>query len=142
MKNEIIERKIAFIREQINDIKLLLSNKSKEEILKDQWLIKGLKYSLQTAIETMIDITFHICAKHFKKAPVDARDSFNMLLDKNIITERDFLTFSQMVGFRNRVVHGYEDVSDERVYELASNGLYDFEHFIDLILRYAKSQKL
>jgi uncharacterized protein YutE (UPF0331/DUF86 family) len=142
MKNEIIERKIAFIREQINDIKLLLSNKSKEEILKDQWLIKGLKYSLQTAIEAMIDITFHICAKHFKKAPVDARDGFNMLLDKNIIRERDFLTFSQMVGFRNRVVHGYEDVSDERVYELASNGLYDFEHFIDLILRYAKSQKL
>ncbi|KXG78368.1 hypothetical protein AN618_04340 [Fervidicola ferrireducens] len=138
MKNEIIERKIAFIKEQINDIELLIRNKSREEILKDQWLIKGLKYSLQTAIEAMIDITFHICAKHFKKAPIDARDGLSILLDKNIITERDFLTFSQMIGFRNRIVHGYEQVSAERVYEIASSGLSDLEHFIDLILRYTK----
>ncbi|ADL08875.1 type VII toxin-antitoxin system HepT family RNase toxin [Thermosediminibacter oceani] len=137
-QNEIISRKIAFIKEQISEIDSLIKNKSREEILKDSWLIKGLKYSLQTAIEAMIDITYHICAKHFKKAPVDARDGLGILLENNLITERDFLTFSQMVGFRNRVVHGYEQVSAERVYELAANELLDFNRFIDLVLEYIR----
>lgn len=34
------------------------------------------------------------------------------------------------IGFRNRVVHGYQEVSSERVYEMASNELGDFERFI------------
>jgi len=35
-----------------------------------------------------------------------------------------------MIGFRNRVVHGYQEVSLERVYEMARNELGDFERFI------------
>ncbi|MCL6628635.1 MAG: SPASM domain-containing protein [Armatimonadetes bacterium] len=51
-----ILNKIAFIREQVTAIKTLLAEKSREEILSDPWLVKGLKYSLQTAVEAMIDI--------------------------------------------------------------------------------------
>lgn len=32
-----------------------------------------------------------------------------------------------MVGFRNRVGHGYQDVSDERVYEILTGELDDIE---------------
>ncbi len=43
--------RIAYIREQLGDIKTLISEKNRLEILSDKLLIKGLKYSLQTAIE-------------------------------------------------------------------------------------------
>ena len=45
--------KISYIREQTTSIKGLLDSEKKEEVLEDPWLIKGLKYSLQTAIEAI-----------------------------------------------------------------------------------------
>ncbi len=62
--------KIAFIREQAAAVKALLSDKSKEEILSDPWLVKGLKYSLQTAVEAMVDIAYHISVKEYEKIGV------------------------------------------------------------------------
>jgi uncharacterized protein YutE (UPF0331/DUF86 family) len=49
--HERVMTKITYIKEQLTDIQQLLHNKSKEQILKDPWIVKGLKYSLQTAIE-------------------------------------------------------------------------------------------
>jgi len=62
--------KIAFIREQLTSIKTLLAEKSKEEILSNPWLVKGLKYSLQTAVEAMVDMAYHISAKKYDHAEV------------------------------------------------------------------------
>lgn len=137
-EKEVVAKKIAFIREQVHEIESLIQSKSRKEILSDPWLIKGLKYSLQVAIEAMIDIIYHICAKHFRKAPVDARDGLGILLENNLITEKDFLTFSRMIGFRNKVVRGYQELSSERVYEIAANELSDFNRFVGLVLKYMK----
>ncbi len=57
--------KIAYIRRQLTDIQILTENRTEEEILGDQWLVKGLKYSLQTSVEALIDIVYHLSAKHF-----------------------------------------------------------------------------
>lgn len=133
--DERVVSKIAYIKAQISDIEELLSKKDKKRILSDPWTIKGLKYSLQTAIEALIDIIFHLCAKHFNKAPVDARDGLEILVQNKVIDDKSFFVYSQMIGFRNRIVHGYQQVSDERVYEMASEELGDFQTFIDSILK-------
>lgn len=136
--HERVMTKITYIKEQLMDIQQLLHNKSKEQILKDPWIVKGLKYSLQTAIEAMIDIVFHICAKHFNKAPIDARNGLEILVENRVIDENSFFVYSQMIGFRNRIVHGYQQISDERLYEIVSKELGDFNKFIDSILKFIK----
>ncbi|KYO66116.1 type VII toxin-antitoxin system HepT family RNase toxin [Thermovenabulum gondwanense] len=128
-----VTKKILFIKEQKEDIKKLLYEKKKEEILSDPWLIKGLKYSLQTAVEAMIDIIYHITAKHFNKAPVDARDALNILYNFKVIDEKELTLYSKMIGFRNKIVHGYEEVSPEKVIEIAENNLNDFDKFVKKI---------
>lgn len=125
--------KISYIREQVTSIRDLLDKKTKEEILGDPWLIKGLKYSLQTAIEAMIDLAYHISAKKYGHAPTDARDAMRVLLEQGIISRSNWQTYSSMIGFRNRVVHGYQEVSPERVYEIAQKELNDFDKFIQEI---------
>lgn len=135
---ERVMTKITYIKQQLTDIQQLLHNKSKEQILKDPWIIKGLKYSLQTAIEAMIDIVFHICAKHFNKAPTDARNGLEILVENKVIDNNSFFVYSQMIGFRNRIVHGYQQISGERLYEIVSKELGDFNKFIDSILKFIK----
>ena len=46
-ENEIVAKKVAFIKEQVSEIESLLRRKSRKEVLSDPWLIKGLKYSFK-----------------------------------------------------------------------------------------------
>ena len=126
-------QKIAFIKEQMDDINKLITSKGYQEIANDKLLIKGVKYSLQTAIEAIIDIAYHIAAKQYNQAPEDARNAFLILKKNGIIDDNDYNNFCRMVGFRNRMVHLYEDVSDERIYEFCTSNLSDFETFIEKI---------
>ncbi|PKM83877.1 MAG: hypothetical protein CVU88_00750 [Firmicutes bacterium HGW-Firmicutes-13] len=127
-------QKIAFIREQLGDIRTLTSEKKRSEILNDKLLVKGLKYSLQTAIEAMIDIAFHLAAKKYNYAPEEARAAFQILRKNGVIRDEEYKTFSDMIGFRNRMVHLYQNISDERVYEFSTFDLNDFEDFINRIM--------
>lgn len=127
---ERILQKITFIKEQIYDIESLTAEKSRTEILGTKIFLKGLKYSLQTAIESMIDIAFHIAVKKYNYAPEETRDAFRILRRNGCIKEEEYKNFSAMVGFRNRVVHLYQTVSDERVYEFSISELDDFKIFI------------
>jgi len=126
-------QKIAYIKEQLSDIKTLTDTREAGEILSDKILVKGLKYSLQTAIESMIDVAFHIAAKQYHCAPEESRDAFRILKNNKAITNEEFEIFSAMVGFRNRMVHLYQNTSDERIYEYSITKLNDFELFIDSI---------
>ena len=86
----------------------------------------------------MIDIIFHLCAKHFNKAPTDARNGLEILVENKVIGDNSFFVYSQIIGFRNRIVHGYQQISDERIYEIVSKELGDFQKFIDSILEFIK----
>ncbi|WP_207712664.1 MULTISPECIES: type VII toxin-antitoxin system HepT family RNase toxin [Desulfofundulus] len=130
LDRERIMAKISYIREQVASINELLNSKKKEDILMDPWLVKGLKYSLQTAVEAMIDLAYHIAAKRFGHAPGDARDAMRVLFEGGLITRDRLMIYSAMIGFRNRVVHGYQEVSAEKVYAIARKELGDFEKFI------------
>lgn len=136
-RERILER-IAYIRRQMLEIRTLVQDKTRSEVVEDRWLIKGLKYSLQTSVEALIDIAYHLSAKQFNHAPVDARDALQYLVSKKILSSGDFETYSSMVGFRNRVVHGYQQVSAQRVYEIAAGEMSSFETFIGQILTHIK----
>jgi len=131
---ERIYEKMVFIREQTADIRSLIGEKTYEEIISDQWIIKGLKYSLQISVEALIDIAYHLSAKHYKHAPVDARDALKLLTEKQVLPDDQYEKYSAMVGFRNRVVHGYQQISNERVYSIAKEELHIFESFIGQVL--------
>lgn len=53
-------KKSGYILELVASIRELLKQKSKEEILADPWLTRGLKYSLQTSVEAIIDMSYHV----------------------------------------------------------------------------------
>jgi uncharacterized protein YutE (UPF0331/DUF86 family) len=131
---ERIRRKIAYIHQQVSSIKNIIATYSRRDIIEDSLKLSAIKYLLQTSIEAMIDIAYHITAKKFNYPPCDARDAFKMLNTKGIIPSSDFVTYSAMIGLRNRLVHGYDDVSPEVLYDIITEQLDDFEKFISSII--------
>ncbi|NLA26436.1 MAG: DUF86 domain-containing protein [Firmicutes bacterium] len=67
------------------------------------------------------------------------RDALQFLVTKGVLPSDDFETYSAMVGFRNRVVHGYQQVSDQRVYEISVKETGSFKSFIDQVSRYLQT---
>ncbi|WP_338825110.1 hypothetical protein MHOCP_06720 [Moorella humiferrea] len=126
---ERVLQKIAYIREQVSAIEELVKTSGRQEILNDPWKLRGVKYALQTAIEAVIDIAYHIVAKKYSYPPADARDALRVLEKNGVISSDDFDNYTAMVGFRNRLVHGYQEISPERLYELITNRLVNFERF-------------
>jgi uncharacterized protein YutE (UPF0331/DUF86 family) len=138
---ERIFEKIAYIQGQVLAIQSLLKENGKEEIIANQWLIRGLKYSLQTSIEALIDIAYHISAKHIKAAPADGREAIVILTQNGILADEEQELYSAMIGFRNRAVHGYQTISNERVYEISSTDLDVFSTFIRQIMSFLKKSQ-
>lgn len=134
LDQERVVKKVAYIREQVAAIEDLVENNSRQRIISDPWLQKGIKYSLQTAIEAMIDISYHVAAKKYNYPPKDARDALRLLRENNVISPAEYATYTAMIGFRNRLVHGYLEVSPERLYNIISKQMEDFERFVKSIL--------
>lgn len=125
-----VVRKCGFILEQVKALRDLTRQLGKDAILNDPWVYRGVKYALQTAIEALVDVAYHVSAKEFAHAPTDARDALQVLRAQKVISEEDYAVYSAMVGMRNRIVHGYETVDPERVYEVITTGLADLERFV------------
>lgn len=135
---ERIRQKLAFILQQAADLRRLPDITDKEMFIRDPWLVRGAKYALQTAIEAMIDTAYHLAARAFTYAPADARDALAHLEQRGVFSPEEASSFQEMVRFRNRVVHGYDNVDEARIYDIISLEIDDFERFITAIERFLK----
>lgn len=136
---ERVQQKLDFIAQQVSELQELMTARGPGEILGDPWLVKGVKYSLQVAIEAMIDVAYHISAKGFGHAPLDACDAFGTLAERGVIKGNDLPTFNEMIRFRNLVVHGYNKVDDTVVYHIARNEAEDFRRFLRAVKAYLQN---
>lgn len=105
---ERVQEKLAFIAQQAADLRRLAQEVTRERFTADGWLVRGAKYALQTAIEAMLDVLYHLAVKAASYAPADGRDALNHLTGRGVFTEEEAVVFQEMIGFRNRLVHGYE----------------------------------
>jgi len=93
---------------------------------------------LQISIEIVLDICNVIISNLNLGIPSDESDIFSKLKNKKVINEKMAITLDEMKGFRNILVHRYGIVDDEKVFEVLSDKLSDFEEFKSQILKYLK----
>lgn len=82
---------------------------------------------LQVGIEALLDIANHIIAREGLGVPRSYRDSVDLICQKGILPEERRESFRQMVGFRNRAVHLYDELDPERVFGILERHLFDFD---------------
>jgi len=89
----------------------------------------------------LLDIGRHILAKKGLGRPNKYRDII-VFLGKQGILPADFARrIEGMAGYRNRLVHGYAEVSAEEIYNIIKTRLADFESFCKIIVQYVESEK-
>jgi uncharacterized protein YutE (UPF0331/DUF86 family) len=115
---------------QLNELKTLSKNDFSKHYA------NSAKYLFQVAIECCLDIGNHIISSEGFRSPADYQEIFKVL-EENRVIPKDFLeTAVSMAKFRNRLVHLYWEVDNQKIYEYLQNNLCYFDEYINYILNY------
>ncbi len=102
-----VKERLLYLEEQLAVLFPFRDNPALlESLAKDRLGYGGALYALQTSIQAMLDIAFHLCAKFYLKAPESSTDAFEILAEHGDIPADFLATAREMVRFRNLLVHG------------------------------------
>ena len=136
IESDKIRQKIQFMRDklrQLEDVQAM----TYEDFITQPFVFDGSLRALQVMIEAMLDIGSHIVAREGYGIPHTYANVITLLADNDVFTTEQAGIYVNMVGFRNRIVHLYDEVEPEIVYELITKSLGDFRDFmVTIIQRY------
>ena len=139
MDRDVLYNKIESLRRCLKRVDLK-TPKSSDELLKDIDLQDIISVNLERAVQNSVDIASHILAGLEYPAPETMSELFRTLHKAEVIDAEVTEAMIKAVGFRNTVVHAYQEVDWRIVFAIATEHLNDFQKFIVQILRYTESQ--
>jgi len=131
----LVATKISEIQQSLERLNGI-SSKGRDVFLTDPDLIDSAKYRLITAIEASISICNHIIVRKFKRVPESYSDCFTILHECDVITAELAERLGNMTRFHNMLVHIYREIDDEKIFEILTSDLVDFENYIKEIVRF------
>ena len=112
---------------------------SYDEVVADRNYQSMIRYALQTAIQSVIDIANHLLIGGDLEQPSDSRSAI-LGLGRHDILSQDFAQeLAGMSGLRNVIVHRYMTVDDELIYQFLQKCVTDFETFSQHIVDYLQA---
>ncbi len=85
------------------------------------------------AIESAVDVGLHVVAEERLGEPQRRRETFALLARAGWIDRELSEKLQRMVGFRNVLVHEYDDVDLAKVRAVLEHDLVDLLRFVDVI---------
>ena len=128
----LIIRKMALISEDLEAVQPL-AELSLQKYKSDRINQVIAERYLERMIGRMIDINYHILTEEGKPPPRDYFQSFMDLAETGILP-RDFAEkIAPCAGLRNRIVHEYDAIDADKVYEGIKTAAGDIPHYLNYI---------
>jgi len=137
---EKIQKYLLEIKGRHKEIEELLLKSSDEKILKEPWVLKGLKYTLIEVAEAMANTLQHILAKDRGEPVTGYVETIIRAGETNILPEFLVKKIRPFFDFRNALIHRYWFISDEKLLALVRENKGDFISFIEAIENYIKDR--
>ena len=128
--SDLVAKKLAFIETCLADLRRLGRPEQIETDLREQRFVA---YTLQVAIQAALDVASHIVADDRLGEPANNRALFELLVREGWLPRGLSAALSDMVGFRNILVHGYQAVDPMIVRDVVEHHLDDLLSFVAAI---------
>ena len=129
MDEQLVAQKLESLRRCILRVESRLPE-SLERLLDDLDAQDIISLNLTRAVQMCVDIAAHWLAENTEaSAPKTMGQTFEALAQSGIIDADLAIRLRKSVGFRNVMVHNYDDVNWEIVYGICSRHLDDFKAF-------------
>jgi uncharacterized protein YutE (UPF0331/DUF86 family) len=126
----LVAKKLAFIETCVGDLRTLARP---EQIAHDLREERFVEHSLQLAIQAALDVSSHVVSDQRLGEPQTNRDVFRLLGRAGVLSVDLAGRLERMAGFRNVIVHMYEDVNLAIVRDVVEHHLGDLLEFVAAI---------
>ena len=126
----LVAKKLAAIETALADLRRLAQP---ERLTTDLLQRRFVEHTLQIAIQASLDVASHIVSDNRLGEPRTHREVFALLAQAGWIDATLLDSLSRMVGFRNILVHGYDDIDLDVVRDVLECRLTDLETFVAAI---------
>lgn len=93
---------------------------------------------MRKAIQIILDLADDMVAKNRLGPCSSYYETFEVLVDNNMLSKENLPLYKKMIGMRNKIVHDYERISKEVLYMVLQENLGDFDIAIEDIKRNLK----
>lgn len=135
---ERIQKYLLEIKSRHLEIEELFHKQSDAEIIKEPWVLKGIKYTLVEIAEAMANTLQHILSKHLGELATGYVETIIRAGEKGILSDALSTKLKPFFDFRNSLIHRYWYISDEKLLSLARENQNDFLVFIEAIEKYLR----
>jgi uncharacterized protein YutE (UPF0331/DUF86 family) len=129
---QLVAKKLAFIETCVRELQTLAHPEQIQDDLREERFVE---HTLQLAIQAALDVGSHIVSDERLGEPETSRDVFRLLGRAGFVSPDLRGRLEQMAGFRNVVVHLYQDVDLGIVRDVVENHLGDLLEFAAAIRR-------
>ncbi len=129
---ELLAKKLALIETCVADLRRLARPDVLGHDIREERFVE---HTLQIAIQAALDVASHIVSDRRLGEPRTSRDLFAMLERDGWIPAPLASTLRNMVGFRNVLVHGYDEVDLAIVRDVLEHRLEDLLAFVAVVRR-------
>jgi uncharacterized protein YutE (UPF0331/DUF86 family) len=127
---ELIQKKLRFVETCIEDIRTL---GRPDHIADDKREQRFIEHTLQLAIQACMDVASLVISELSFGEPESNRQFFELLSQRGWLPKELAAKMTKIVGFRNVLVHRYQQVDLAIVKHAATAGLADLQAFVDAI---------
>ena len=106
--------------------------------MSQRWIIER---GLIAAASLILDVADHILVGQYGIHTTTYEESLLRLQDKKVISESLYQNLKGLGGFRNILVHLYQDIDPRQVWESYQKGMVIFPHFAQEILHWLDKQE-
>ena len=129
MARELIDQKLESLRRCVTRVEAKMPA-TLEELKRDLDAQDIVALNLTRAVQICIDIAAHWLAEHTEQpAPQTMGQTFEALGAQGIIAEDLATRLKQAVGFRNVMVHSYDEINWAVVFAIGTYHIADFRSF-------------
>lgn len=137
----LIEQRLVLLSGYLSELEKLAEIPS-IDFLPDKIKSGAAESYLRRSLEAIFDVGRHLLAKSgFKDLAAEYKAIARGLHQIKAIDEALSQKLLEMAGYRNRLVHLYNEVTDEELYEILQNDLDDLKNFIKQIQNYLRALK-
>jgi uncharacterized protein YutE (UPF0331/DUF86 family) len=138
LRAKVIAERSAWIKDMLTSLRALPLD-SLESFLADPRNFAAAESYLRRALEALFDLGRHILAKNFALAVSEYKEIARALVRSGILSEEEEKVLIKIAGYRNRMVHYYQEISHQELYEILTNNLVDIENLLSAILKWIQS---
>jgi uncharacterized protein YutE (UPF0331/DUF86 family) len=135
VREKVVVERAAWVRDMLAGIRRLpIGNPG--EFAADPRNAAAAESFLRRALEALLDLGRHLLAKGFAKAVVEYKQVATQLQAEGVLSAEEADVLRAMAGYRNRIVHFYDEVGVDELLAICDERLGDIERVVDAILRW------